>query len=47
MDYRGKKEKKFNFKEKKQCAIRSLREVNCFLSKLNKACSINNCLKKF
>lgn len=46
MDYRGKKGKKFNFSEKKKCAIRSLKEVNCFLSNLNKACTIKKLLKK-
>ena len=46
MDSRGKNKKKFNFTEKKQCVIKSLREVNCFLYNLNKACSIKKIIKK-
>ena len=45
MDSRGKKEKKFNFLEKKACAIKSLREVNYFLYKFSKACQIKKLLK--
>ena len=40
MDNRGKKEKKFNLHEKKDCAIKSLFEVNCFLNKLSTAKNI-------
>lgn len=46
MDYRGKKKKKFDFLEKKACAIKSLREVNYFLSNLSKICTIKKIIKK-
>lgn len=46
MNSRGKNKKKFNFLEKKQCAIKSLREVNCFLYNLNKVCTIKKIIKK-
>jgi len=46
VDYRVKKEKKFNFLEKKACAIKSLREVNCFLYNFSKACQIKKLIKK-
>ena len=36
MDSRGKKNKKFNFCEKRDCAIKSIKEVNCFLWPLEK-----------
>ena len=40
MDSRGKKNKKFNFCEKRDCAIKSIKEVNCFVCKLKKAGTI-------
>jgi len=46
MDYREKSKKKFNFLEKKACAIKSLREVNCFLYNLSKTCQIKKLIKK-
>jgi len=46
MDYREKKRKKINFKEKKDCAFQSLKEVNCFLSNLNKALTIKKIIGK-
>jgi len=46
MDYRGKKKKKFNLIEKKACAINSLKEVNYFLSNLNKVFTIKKIIKK-
>lgn len=46
MNSHGKNKKKFNFLEKKQCAIKSLREVNCFLYNLNKVCTIKKIIKK-
>lgn len=46
MDYRGKKEKKFNFLEKKACAIKSLHQVNYFLTNFSKACTIKKIIKK-
>lgn len=46
MDYRKKNTKKFNFLEKKFCVIKSLKEVNCFLSNLNKALAIKKIIKK-
>lgn len=45
MDSRGKKKKKFNFCEKRDCAIKSIKEVNCFLCNLNKACTIKRIFK--
>ena len=33
----GKNDKKFNFAEKKDCTIRSIKEVEFFLCNLNKA----------
>ena len=45
MDSRDNKKKKYNFCEKKKCAINSLREVNCFLFNFNKACIIKKILK--
>lgn len=45
MDSKGKKKNKFNFHQKKDCAIKSLREVNCFLSNLNKAFTIKKLFK--
>lgn len=30
--------KKFNFSEKKDCAINSIKEIECFLRNLNKIC---------
>lgn len=32
---------------KKKCAIKSLYEVNCFLTNFNKACAIKKIIKKF
>lgn len=46
MEYRGKNKKKFNFLEKKTSAIKSLKEVNCFLSNFNKVCIIKKIIKK-
>lgn len=46
MNYRVKKDKKFNFLEKKACAIKSLHEINYFLYNLGKACQIKKLLKK-
>ena len=40
MDSRGKKNKKFNFCEKRDCAIKSIKEVNCLLCNLKKAWTI-------
>lgn len=39
MDYNRseKKEKKFNFNERKDCTIRSIREIEFFLCNLDKA----------
>lgn len=45
MDSKGKKKNKFNFHQKKDCTIKSLREVNCFLSNLNKAFTIKKLFK--
>lgn len=39
--------KKNNFLHKKKCAIKSLHEVNCFLTNFNKACTIKKIIKKF
>ena len=36
-NYRNKKTKKINFKEKKDCCINSIKETEFFLSNLNKA----------
>lgn len=37
-DYRlNKEEKKFNFAERKDCTIRSIKEIEFFLCNLNKA----------
>ncbi len=46
MESRGKNKKKFDFAQKKACAIKSLKEVNCFLSNLNKVCTIKKIVKK-
>lgn len=46
MEYRGKNKKKFNFSEKKAIALKSLKEVNCFLSNFTKACTIKKIIKK-
>jgi len=46
MDYRGKKQKKINFAEKKKCAIKSIKEIDYFLSNLNKLFLIKKILKK-
>lgn len=46
MDYRGNNKKNFNFLEKKTLAIKSLREVNCFLYNLNKVFIIKKIVKK-
>lgn len=46
MEYRGKGKKKFDFAHKKECAVRSLKEVNCFLSNLNKVCTLKKIIKK-
>lgn len=46
MDYRSKNKKKFNFAEKKKCALKSLKEINCFLCNLNKAYTIKKIIKK-
>lgn len=46
MECRGKKQKKFNFAEKKACAIKSLKEVNCFLCNFSKACTLKRIIKK-
>lgn len=49
MDYPDKHKKNFNFIEKKKCALKSLHEVNCFLTKLTcnigKACAIKEIIK--
>ena len=46
MDYNKKNKKKFDFKQKKDCAIKSIDEVNCFLLNLNKARIIKKIIKK-
>lgn len=46
MDYQNKKKKNINFKERKKCAIKSLREVNCFLSNFTKIYAIKKIIKK-
>lgn len=46
MEYRGKKEKKFDFLDKKKCAIKSLYEINCFLSNLTKVCTVKKFINK-
>ena len=47
MASRDKKKKKFDFKLKKDCALKSLMEVNCFLCNLNKACTLKKIIKKY
>lgn len=46
MDSKKKKCKKFDFKQKKDCALQSLREVNCFWSNFSKVCTIKRIIKK-
>lgn len=36
-NYLNKKEKKFNFSERKDCTINSIKEIEFFLCNLNKA----------
>lgn len=38
--------KKIDFKAKKDCALKSLAEVNRFLCNLNKACTLKKIIKK-
>ena len=45
MENRHKNKKRFNFSQKKDCAIKSLYEINCFLNKLNTAYTIKKILK--
>lgn len=47
MDNRGKDKKKFNLIAKKDCAIKSIYEVNCFLSKLNTVNKITKLTNSF
>ena len=46
MDSQNKKKKKFDFKVKKDRAIKSIAEVNCFLSKLNTAYTLKKIIKQ-
>lgn len=49
MDYRSKDKKNFSFIDKKNCALKSLKEVNCFLShvtcNVGKVCAIKKIIK--
>ncbi len=45
MNSRGRKKKKFNFCEKRDCAIKSINEVNCFLCNLNRVFTIKKLFK--
>ena len=45
MDNKKKTHKKFNLHEKKDCAVESLFEVNCFLNKLFSAKKITHLIK--
>lgn len=49
MEYRTENKKKSSFNDKKRCVLKSLQEVNCFLSKLTcnvgKACAIKKIIK--
>ena len=47
MGSHDKKKKKFDFKAKKDCACKSLREVNCFLCNLSRACTLKKIIKKY
>lgn len=42
MEYRNKYHKKFNFHDRKVCIIKSLHEINCFLTKINAVHKIND-----
>lgn len=46
MDSNKKKCKKFDFKQKKDCAINSLKEVNCFWNNFSKIYTIKKIIKK-
>ena len=46
MDYRQINTKKFNFEEKKKRTLQSLKDVNCFLTNLNKVYTIKKIIKK-
>lgn len=46
MDSNKKKKKCFNFKQKKDCALKSIKEVNCFLNNLSIAFTIKKIVKK-
>ena len=46
MNNNTKKHKKINFAEKKSIAIKSIKEVDCFLSKFNNVLIIKKLLKK-
>jgi len=46
MDKTEKKKKKLNILDKKKCMIKSLHEINYFLTNFNKACTIKKFLKK-
>ena len=41
-----KKQKKLNFLEKKSIAMKSIKEINCFLSKCNYIFAIKKIIKK-
>lgn len=45
MDSYKKKEKKFDFIHKKECLIKSLYQVNCFLSYFSEACKVKKIFK--
>lgn len=47
MGSHDKKKKNFDFKVKKDCAFKSLNEVNCFLCNLTKACTLKKIIKKY
>lgn len=47
MDYSTKKRKKFDFCAKKKCAIKSLKQVNCFLNNFSKVYSIKKLINKY
>ena len=40
------KKKCFNFKQKNDCALKSIKEVNCFLNNLSTAFTIKKIVKK-
>ena len=42
-----KRNNRFNFKQKKDCCMQSLKEVNCFLYKFTKTKKIYDLLKFF